>query len=287
MSTIHEAEELKSPLVAEHVKAERWAMPEAAEVALDEARSLKAVETAADCEYAVDLAQKLLGYRKAAVEHYKPIKQMFDRLKGFVLRAEDADTLPLEIEGKRVATLAAKWVEAERERERIARQAAEREAREKAEREQRELAERLKRAAEKAPDEGVKQAILTEAAQTAAAPIAQPKVQVASNIPSMRGFVPSRTTYSARVETPADFELLVQAAAGPLIAKQIREALAAGTEWPERLEAVLTALESSKVPMDALQPNDKRLNQAATDSKEALRWPGVTVLRNNSPVVRS
>lgn len=246
-------EAAQAPLVDERVVARAWDMPEAVAVALDEAQGLKAVTSAADYEYAVDVAKRLAAGRKAAEAFYKPVKQLFDRLKARVLGAEDDDLQTLEREGKRVLKLATAWQQAQAERERAEREAHERQERELAKRQRQEEVERLRRAAERVPDANVALAIETEAAQLAAAPIAEPKSTFQSAIPAVRGFTPARVTYSARCDD---------------------------------LMALARAVVAGTVPLDALQANQARLNKAAVDSKEALAWPGVTVLKSGSPVVR-
>jgi hypothetical protein len=241
-------------LVDERVVALKWQLPEEAQVALDEAEGLKAVDGAADYEYAVDVARRLQVAVKAAEGYYKPLKQFFDRLKRRVLDAEFADLDRLERECKRVTRLAADWHAAEVERERAAKEAQDRADRAKAEAERQAVVERLKRAAEQVPDDAVKAAIQTEAKQLADGPIATPKSTFQSSIPAAKGFTPSRVTYSARCDD---------------------------------LMALARAVVEGKVPLDAIEPNQARLNRAAVDSKEALAWPGVTVLKSGAPVVRS
>lgn len=286
MSTETETPALPPPLVDEHVRAARWPMPEAVQVALEEAEALREVKSPADYEYAVGLAKDLTQARKAAETFYKPLKQRFDRLKALVLGAENEDVLALAGASQRCVKLANAWADRERERERAERERLEREAVERAEAERKAQVARLEAAAERVPDRAVAEAIRTEAQQLADAQLATPKVELQSAVPAVPGFVPSRVTYSARVDGDAALRQLVRAIAGPEIARDIRAALASGTTYADALDAVLASLEANPVPLDAVVPNVVRLNRAAVDQREALRWPGVTVLRNNAPVVR-
>ena len=228
------------------------AFPEAAPDLLEEAKSLTAVVDKHDFEYAVDLAKRLKGVSASIVAYYKPFKQRLDALKRKVLDAEDA-ALDYDAEATKVARLAADWQRAEVERERQAKEAAEQAAREEAEAKQREQAERLKAVAAQIPDAAVRAAVEREAEQVATAPVATPKGAYQSSIPGVRGFTPSRVTYSARVD---DFRQLVAAVAAPT------------------------------VPLDALLPAQSFLNEQARAQKDALAYPGVTVLKNDQPVIR-
>lgn len=240
-------------LVDEHVRVAKWATPEEIEAALDEAASLKAVVSAADYEYAIDVAKRLASGKKAVEAFYKPLKQRMDRLKSYILGAEDEDADRLEVERNRVAKLAAEWHAAETAREAKAKAEAERVAREKAEADRKAQVERLQRAAESVPDTAVANAIRTEANALAEEKIATPKPDFVSAIPAVKGFVPSRVTYTARCDD---------------------------------LLALVKAVAEGKVPLDAIQANQTRLNAAAVDQREALDWPGVVVLKSGAPVVR-
>lgn len=253
MSTETPAPAGPKALVDEQVTLAAWAPTEAATVALEEARDLKRVVDAADYEYAIDVAKRLTEAKKEAERWYTPLKQRLDRLKRAVLDAEDGHVDALKAEALRVTKLAAEWHAKKTREEAAAREAQERADRARAEEERRQQVARLERAAAAVPDAGVAAAIKTEAAQLAAAPVAQPKSSFASAIPQVRGFVPSRVTYSARCDD---------------------------------LMALARAVVEGKVPLDAIQANQTRLNQAAVDSKEALAWPGVTVLKSGAPVVR-
>lgn len=219
---------------------------------LDEAKQFKAVIDKHDFEYAVDLAKRLKGVSAAIVSYYQPFKRRLDALKRKVLDAEDT-ALDYDVEASKVARLAAEWQKAAAERERAAREAAERKAREEAEAEQRAKAERLKAVAAQIPDAAVRAAVEREAEQTASAPVATPKGAYTSSIPAARGFTASRVTYSVRVDDLA--ELVRQVAVG-------------------------------SVPLDALLPNQTWLNEQARAQKDALAYPGVTVLKNDQPVIR-
>jgi hypothetical protein len=248
---ISERPELETLLVDEIIRVPAYDKHDAD--MLSEAATVKAVTDAIDYEYAVDLAKRLKGVANGIEAYFKPFKQAIDRVKRVVLGAEDAAEA-YDKQAARIATLASNWHAAERRRETAEREAAERAAREAAEAEQREKAERLRRVAEHVPDEAVADAIRREAQQVAAAPVAQPKVATTSSIPSTRGFTPSRVTYSARVDSRLE----------------LAKAVAAG-----------------KVPVDALLPNQAWLNEKARNAKADLGYPGVTVLKDSTPVVRA
>lgn len=252
---------------------------------LDEAQSIKAVEDEADYEYAAGLVVRLRAAARAAESYYKPFKQAIDAIKRRVLDREASDSSTYDAEASRVDKMAREWFAAKAARERAAKDAAEQAAREEAERLRQEQVARMERAAAQVPDAAVQEAIKQEAAQIAAAPLATPRSTFQSAIPKVRGYVPTVVTYSAVCD---DLSALVVAAAGPIVAHRIREAIRQHPTLSVELvlNMVLTELESSKVPMDAIQANQPRLNKAATDSKEALRWPGVRVIRSEGSRTR-
>ena len=219
---------------------------------MEEAESLKAVIDKHDYEYAIDLAKRLKTVAIAITDYYQPFKRRLDALKRKVLDAEDS-ALTYSAAANLMAARAAKWHAAERAKEAQAKAEAERVAREEAEAAQRAKAERLKEVAAKVPDPGVRAAIEREAEQTASAPVATPKGAFQSSLPGVRGFTPSRVTYGARVD-----DLL-----------ELVKAVAAGT-----------------VPLEAVLPNQPFLNELARMQKDTMAVPGVTVLKNDSPVIR-
>lgn len=92
-----------------------------------------------------------------------------------------------------------------------------------------------------------------EADRMLAAPISAPPVIAESNVPKVPGISP-RTTYRAEV---VDFPALVAAVA------------------------------SGSVPIEAIQPNEKFLRQQASSMKKALAYPGVQVVEDENISARS
>lgn len=250
---------------------------------LDEAAGLKAVSDAADYEYGVELVKKLAGATKRVEAFFTPWKQFLDRLKRPVLDSEHEHAGNYDRERQRVNRLCKAWYDAEREKERQARQKAEREAEEKARQERDERAARLKAEAERQADPAVAAAVAREAEQVAASTPIPTKVNVESAIPAVPGYTPSRVTYKAEGQ---DLAATVRAIAGPAIAAEARQALAAGHTAVDVLGSLLASLEAHRVPLDAVQYNQKRIDQAARDSGEALKWPGVKVVKGDGTAVR-
>lgn len=220
---------------------------------LEEAQSLTAVADAADYEYAAGLVVRLRFCARAAESYYKPFKQAIDAIKRKVLDREYKDASAYDHAASRLDQMARAWMTAKAAKERAEREAAEAAQRAEDERLRQETVARLKRAAEQVPDSALQTAINLEAQQLAAAPLATTKVTHKSAIPAVRGYVPTVVTYSAVCD---DLMLLVKA-------------VAEGT-----------------VPLDALEVNQARINKAAVDSKEALRWPGVRVVKTEGSRTR-
>lgn len=240
-----------APIVDERVTVAAWTPAD--DGVLEEAQSVKAVDDAADYEYAAGLVVRLRAAARAAETYYKPWKQAIDRIKRAVLDREYDDATAYDNEASRIDKVARAWMTAKLERERAEKDAADRAQREEAERIRQETVERMKRAAAAVPDATLKQAIANEAEQMAAAPVVAPKSTFVSAVPKVRGYVPSVTTYSAEV---TDLMLLVKA-------------VAAGT-----------------VPLEAVQANAAYLNRRAVDSKDALAIPGVKVVKTEGSRTR-
>lgn len=246
-----EAIPVTAPLVDDTVVVRAWTPAD--DGVLEEAQSLTAVADAADYEYAAGLVVRLRSCARAAESYYKPFKQAIDAIKRKVLDREYKDASAYDHAASRLDQLARAWMTAKAAKEHAEREAAEAAQRAEDDRLRQETVARMKRAAANVPDPALQTAINLEAQQLATAPLATTKVAHTSAIPAVRGYVPTVTTYSAEC-----VDLL----------------------------ALVKAVAEGKAPLRYLQVAQAEINKDAVASKEALKVPGVRVVKTESSRTR-
>jgi hypothetical protein len=203
-------------------------------------------------EQAAERVKGLKKLLKKVSDHYSTITRAIDVVKGIVLDMKRKDTQPIEHAITVVDGAAIAWkLKVEREEAEIKRKA-EAEAQRKAEAEKVAAAAALKQAAAATKDAEIKKALKAEAAATLAMPAIPERVNITSSIPKVSGYA-NRTTYSAECLSLAE---------------------------------VVKGICDGKIPLNAVMFNQTVGNQAATQQKEALNWPGVRVVKKTGSATR-
>lgn len=226
---------------------------------LSAAKKIVAIGNADEAQEAANAGRVLKAAVKDYTAAYKSIKGQIDDLKRPILAAEKEDIAPFEAEGSRLGTLVQNYnTEVERKRQeeqRKAQEAAEAAAKVRREREEARLREEaLLRAIELEEAGDVEAAAEVLEMPIEAEPIYAEPLVVLSEAPSKPKGSVTRTTYSAEVKS---------------------------------LKELVAAVAAGKVPLMAILPNEKFLNDAADTYKEAFAIPGCKLKTNTTTHFRS
>lgn len=201
-----------------------------------------------------ELLKRIRATRKAVESWYDAIKKPYNAVRSAILSLADRDgTMAKTVDDLLFAKIDAYDV-AERQREERERLQREADERLLAEHTQQQAAAALDRHADEQDDPALRDALKTEAAAIAAAPVQTPAVKVTSNRAVVKGAF-FRETWTGHVTDQSAF---------------------------------LKAIIAGKIPMNAITVNQTWLNQSATSLKENMGkvFPGTAAKSNRSAGTR-